>query len=598
VRDGAAGPRGAAARHRHALAPGTKLLWYHLERVLGHGAFGITYLAQDENLHRPVAIKEFLPGQLAMREDDGSVQPLSEEFADDYRAGLASFISEARTLAQLEHPSIVRVHNVFEANETAYLVMQYEDGEGLDRILKRKRTLDETEILRLLGPLLAGLEYMHARGFVHRDIKPANVFIRRDGSPVLLDFGSARQAVSGEARTLTNFVSPGYAPIEQYAGKSDQQGPWSDIYGLGATLYRAMTGHAPPDAVSRSHAIAEDTSDSYTSTTNRVEGTYSPALLHAVDRALQFRVQDRPQDIGVWRQELPPLTQDPADLAVRVIEDQPTMVLPRRAGAEPQTGEVVAPFGVRARTLWLGGALAASVAFAILAGRTPAPEPAAPAVVVTPAVPPTPTVEATASTAPAPATPPAGQAAPAAPAEPQTIPSPPDPLAERNARIATLLSDARADLDAQRLTTPAGQNAYEKYRAVLSLEANNAEATHGIVALSDRYLALGDRELGRGDLKRAEAYLAKAESLTPKRPAIATARELLAMRRQELAKKQASRPVTSAPSPAVAEQPRQDEQKAPGFFESLGRFFNGEPRPAPAPVEDRSEQFRQKLGGH
>jgi hypothetical protein len=300
----------------------------------------------------------------------------------------------------------------------------------------------------------------------------------------------------------------------------------------------------------------------------------------------------------VWRQELPPLTQDPADLAVRVIEDQPTMVLPRRAGAEPQTGEVVAPFGVRARTLWLGGALAASVAFAILAGRTPAPEPAAPAVVVTPAVPPTPTVEATASTAPAPATPPAGQAAPAAPAEPQTIPSPPDPLAERNARIATLLSDARADLDAQRLTTPAGQNAYEKYRAVLSLEANNAEATHGIVALSDRYLALGDRELGRGDLKRAEAYLAKAESLTPKRPAIATARELLAMRRQELAKKQASRPVTSAPSPAVAEQPRQDEQKAPGFFESLGRFFNGEPRPAPAPVEDRSEQFRQKLGGH
>jgi serine/threonine protein kinase len=99
---------------------------------------------------------------------------------------------------------------------------------------------------------------MHARGFVHRDIKPANVFIRHDGSPVLLDFGSARQAVSGEARTLTNFVSPGYAPIEQYAGKSDQQGPWSDIYGLGATLYRAMTGHAPPDAVSRSHAIAED----------------------------------------------------------------------------------------------------------------------------------------------------------------------------------------------------------------------------------------------------------------------------------------------------------------------------------------------------
>ncbi|MBI4692992.1 MAG: hypothetical protein HY749_03145, partial [Gammaproteobacteria bacterium] len=240
--------------------------------------------------------------------------------------------------------------------------------------------------------------------------------------------------------------------------------------------------------------------------------------------------------------------------------------------------------------------LAASVAFALLARRPPAPEPAAPApaAVVAPGVPATPTVEAIASTAPAPTPPPA---APPAPAEPQTTAPPPDPLAERNARIATLLSDARADLDAQRLTTPAGQNAYEKYRAVLRLEANNAEATQGIVALSDRYLALGDRELGRGDLKRAEAHLAKAESLTPKRPAIATARELLAMRRQELAKKQASRPVTSTPAPAVAGQSRQEEEQAPGFFESLGRFFNGEPRPAPAPVEDRSEQFRQKLGG-
>ena len=572
----------AAARHRNALPPGTKLLWYHLERVLGHGAFGITYLAQDENLHRPVAIKEFLPGQIATRAEDGSVQPLSDAFADDYRAGLASFISEARTLAQLEHPAIVRVHNVFEANETAYLVMHYEDGEGLDRILKRKRILEEPEILRILGPLLSGLEHIHARGFVHRDIKPANVFIRRDGSPVLLDFGSARQAAAGEARTLTNFVSPGYAPIEQYAGKSDQQGPWSDIYGLGATLYRAMTGHAPPDAVSRSQAIAQDTSDAYTGTTNRVQGDYSPALLRAVDRALQFRVQDRPQDIAIWRQELPPLTCAPDDVAAGV-EDPPTMLLPRRAPSEPETGEIVARFALRPTTFALGGALAASLAFALYVDHTPARiSPIRPAVKAS-----APAVAAANPSAPPP---------PVAAIPDTAPPAPTDPPAAPGARITALLAAARADLEAQRLTTPADQNAYDKFHEVLRLEPDNAEAKRGVIGISDRYLALGYRELDRGDLKRAESFIAKAEALTPRRPATATAREMLAMKREALAAR-AVTPPPAAPAPAAAEEAPSGSQKAPGFFESLGKLFGSAPRAAPAPVEDRSEQFRKKLGG-
>ena len=239
----------APLSHRNALPTGSELHWYTINRVLGQGAFGITYLATDNNLHRPIAIKEYLPGQLARREDDRSVLALNDDLVEEYEAGLKRFIFEARTLAKFEHPSIVRVHNIFEANRTAYMVMQYEQGEGLDRLLKSRGSLTEHEILQLLHPLLDGLEVIHDQGFVHRDIKPANIFVRADGTPVLLDFGSAREAMTGEARTITNFVSPGYAPIEQYAGKSDQQGPWSDIYGLGATIYRAMTGRTPNDAV-------------------------------------------------------------------------------------------------------------------------------------------------------------------------------------------------------------------------------------------------------------------------------------------------------------------------------------------------------------
>ena len=221
----------------NSLQPDHHLLWYRIKRILGRGSFGITYLAHDVNLDRLVAIKEYMPGHLSMRVTDHMVQPLSHDHEEDFKFGLSRFISEARTLTRFEHPNLVRVFNAFEANNTAYMVMNYEIGESLQDFIKLNKALPESRIMQIIVPLMEGLQKMHAQGFIHRDIKPGNIFIRApDGSPVLLDFGSARQIRQASVHSLTNLVSPGYAPIEQYTSNSDKQGPWTDIYGLGATI--------------------------------------------------------------------------------------------------------------------------------------------------------------------------------------------------------------------------------------------------------------------------------------------------------------------------------------------------------------------------
>ena len=320
--------------HRNALHTGHKLHWYEIVSILGQGGFGITYLANDP-MDLLVAIKEFLPMELAVRESDSSLHPVSDGHSDTYGWGLDRFLSEAQTLARFRHPNIVRVLSVFEANNTAYMVMEYEQGKSLEDALKFRRIEGEEQLLGLLFPLLDGLELVHAAGFIHRDIKPDNIYMREDGVPVLLDFGSARQALGVATRTLTTLVSPGYAPFEQYNATrdSDRQGPWTDIYSLGATLYRAVSGKVPPDAIARANAALEGKDDPLVPAISLSGDGYTRVFLEAIDGSLSFLPEKRPQTVEDWRLMFP-RTDTPTVTGGRLVEsatgtnlsEAPTMV--------------------------------------------------------------------------------------------------------------------------------------------------------------------------------------------------------------------------------------------------------------------------------
>ncbi len=283
----------ASNGHRYALPPGHCLGEYRIERYLGSGGFGITYAAIDENLGHRVAIKEYLPTDLAVRDADNSVVATSSEDEEDFQWGLDRFLDEARSLAQFDHPNIVRVQRFLRAHGTRYIVMEYVDGEPLSEMLKRSCTLTEAEIREHILPITDGLAHIHAGGVLHRDIKPGNIMIRYNGVPVLIDFGSAREAVSTKSRSVTSVLTEGYAPLEQYSTRA-KQSPATDIYALGAVLYRCVTGETPMAATER---VLEDR-DGLIPVTEAAKGNYSAGLLTAIDAALRIRADQRPQDVG------------------------------------------------------------------------------------------------------------------------------------------------------------------------------------------------------------------------------------------------------------------------------------------------------------
>lgn len=326
------------------LQAGFGILWYEIESVLGRGGFGITYLAKDNNLGQLVAIKEYLPHEFAARSGDSTVQPVSVEQADVFSWGLERFMSEAQTLAKFKHPNIVRVLSVFKHNNTGYMVMEYEQGQDLSDLYKQKKQLTQKELENIYYPIIDGLASVHKEGFIHRDIKPANIYIRTDGSPVLIDFGAARQAVGTKTKTLTSMLSIGYAPFEQYNDAPGKQGPWTDIYALGASMHQGITGQKPIESTIRGMALLHDEPDPYEplSTVSKPAG-YSHAFLRAIDQALMLQVHDRPQTLedfmGMLKGEitLPDLPAAPEKVTDSTVMREKTIVRPRKqkfSGAE------------------------------------------------------------------------------------------------------------------------------------------------------------------------------------------------------------------------------------------------------------------------
>ena len=289
-----------------ALPDGTELSGdYTIRRVLGAGGFGITYLADETALSRSVSIKEYFPADFAIRDVHAAV-PRSKDCTSDYAWGLDRFLEEAQTLARFNHPHIVKVHRIFRANGTAYMVLHFEEGQSLKSWLKALgRAPRQKEIDTILAPLLDALEAIHNTDFLHRDIAPDNIIIRKSGDPVLIDFGAARGelAAHSKTKTVSALVKPGYSPYEQYAESSRQQGPWTDIYALAATLYHAITGKRPPDSPSRM------LKDEMVPVRDAALSSYRSGFLDALQRGLTLAIDGRPQSIAAWRGPL--LAPDP-----------------------------------------------------------------------------------------------------------------------------------------------------------------------------------------------------------------------------------------------------------------------------------------------
>jgi serine/threonine protein kinase len=283
------------------LAKGKRLYnKYEILKVLKAGGFGITYEAKDMELDRKVVIKEYYPSSIVNRDGTDTVMPFRTH-VKIYEKGLEDFLNEAKALAKFDtNPNIVNIIEHFRANGTAYFVMPFEEGEDLARYLDKHGKMSEKEILDIIFPILNALEELHKIGMIHRDIKPANIFIRKNKSPLLIDFGTARYAFGKNSKSLTSILTAGYAPIEQYDSHS-VQGAFTDIYALGATIYTMATYSVPPESTSRSLAKLNNLADPLKPISS---SNFSLEFKNAVHKALNVLVKDRYQSVEEFRKAL------------------------------------------------------------------------------------------------------------------------------------------------------------------------------------------------------------------------------------------------------------------------------------------------------
>ncbi len=291
-----------AAQSNAALPEGYEVEGYRIVKKISSGGFSIVYLARDE-FDRPVAIKEYLPSSLALRRAGELVPTIVDSNLPTFRIGLKCFFEEGRALARILHPNVVRVVNFFRANETVYMVMLYEQGRTLqEQILKyrdrgEKKLLGERFIRLVFTQVMNGLREVHTNKLLHLDLKPANIYLRRDASPILLDFGAARQTLSADIGKLYPMYTPGFAAPELYE-RHGQLGPWTDIYGIGASIFASMSGHAPQPADARLQ------NDKMSTKVRDLSHSYSKELLGVVEWCLKLNVMERPQSVFALQKAL------------------------------------------------------------------------------------------------------------------------------------------------------------------------------------------------------------------------------------------------------------------------------------------------------
>lgn len=296
---------GTGAEEAIHMAPGSILLdRYIIGRVLGYGGFGVTYIAWDGKLEQKVAIKEYLPSEFSTRIPGQScVTLLGGEKNEQFRDGLKKFVEEAKRLAKFQNESgIVKVFDSFTENETAYIIMEYLDGETLSDRLKRDKVIPEDEAVSMLMPVMRSLETVHKEGILHRDIAPDNIFLTTNGQVKLIDFGASRYATTSHSKSLTTIIKPGYSPKEQYDSRGDQ-GPHTDVYALAGTLYKMITGVTPPEAMGR-NAECETRKRDPLMPLHKYCKSISQKRENAILNALNIRIEDRTPDVASFVKEL------------------------------------------------------------------------------------------------------------------------------------------------------------------------------------------------------------------------------------------------------------------------------------------------------
>jgi eukaryotic-like serine/threonine-protein kinase len=309
-----------AAQNNAPLPDGLDISGYRIVKKISSGGFSIVYLAYDED-GNAVAIKEYLPSSLAVRHPGELVPMIAPESLSTFRIGLKCFFEEGRALARIAHPNVVSVINFFRANETVYMVMAYESGRSLQEHILRRRDkgerplVSEKFIRKMFSQVMNGLREVHTNKLLHLDLKPANIYLRLGGTPILLDFGAARQTLKADLPKLYPMYTPGFAPPELYS-KHGNLGPWTDIYSIGASMFACMVGAPPQPADQRK------LNDKMEEHFRRLESLYSLSLIQVIRWCLTIDPLERPQSVFALQKALrePVPEEKPATIMVQMAQ--------------------------------------------------------------------------------------------------------------------------------------------------------------------------------------------------------------------------------------------------------------------------------------